>query len=141
MQKRSCVWLTCYDHSHVVWALFAAEVAFRALPEYELRGADVAFVSQSRWDGVDDDDNLRGSPEPVIEVLSPSHTKAEIREKMALCLSTGTEAFWVADSKRRTVSVTTKHGGTSIYGLGERMPLPQFQSDLAVAEVFFDAED
>ena|SRR5579884_991538 len=27
-----------------------SEVAFRALPEYELRGADVAFVSKSRWD-------------------------------------------------------------------------------------------
>jgi hypothetical protein len=27
----------------------ATEVAFRALPEFDLRGADVAFVSQSRW--------------------------------------------------------------------------------------------
>jgi hypothetical protein len=40
--------------------IVAAEVAFRALPEYDLRGADVAFVSRQRWDATDDDDNLRG---------------------------------------------------------------------------------
>jgi Uma2 family endonuclease len=66
-----------------------SEVAFRALPEYELRGADVAYVSQDRWDSTDDDDNLRGSPEIVIEVLSPSNTTAEMQQKAALCLSTG----------------------------------------------------
>jgi hypothetical protein len=36
------------------------EVAFRALPEYDLRGADVAFVSQERCDSTEDDDNLHG---------------------------------------------------------------------------------
>ncbi len=48
-----------------------SEVAFRALPEYDLRGADVAFVSRERWEETSDDDNLRGSPEIVIEILSP----------------------------------------------------------------------
>src|SRR5580704_13617162 len=56
----------------------ATEVAFRALPEYELRGADVAFVSRERWEATSDDDNLDGSPELVIQVLSPSNTKAEV---------------------------------------------------------------
>ena len=52
------------------------EAPFRALSEYDLRGADVSYVSQQRWDATDDDDNLRGSPELVIEVLSPSNTRA-----------------------------------------------------------------
>jgi Uma2 family endonuclease len=52
--------------------IIATEVAFRALPEYDLRGADVAYISQRRWDATDDDDNLCGSPELAIEVLSPS---------------------------------------------------------------------
>jgi hypothetical protein len=30
--------------------LVAAEVPFRARADYDLRGADVAFVSRSRWD-------------------------------------------------------------------------------------------
>jgi Uma2 family endonuclease len=47
-------------------------------------------VSQRRWDNTPDDDNLMGSPELVIEVLSPTNTRAEMREKAGLCLSTGT---------------------------------------------------
>jgi len=112
------------------------EFPFRALPEYDLRGADVAFVSQQRWDATDDDDNLRGSPELVIEVLSPSNTKAEMREKAALCLSTGALEFWVVDAKRKTVSVTPQGGAPVIYQIGERIPLAMFDSDLAVSDIF-----
>jgi len=61
----------------------AAELPFRAPPEYDLRGAEVAFVAQSRWDSADADDNLNGSPELVIEVLSPCNTKSDMREKAA----------------------------------------------------------
>ena len=113
------------------------EVAFRALPEYDLRGADVAYVSQNRWDGTDDDDdNLHGSPELVIEVLSPSNTKAEIHEKAVLCLSSGAQEFWVVDPERKTVSVTSPNSAPAIYRLGDRIPLPLYQSDLGVSEIF-----
>ena len=112
------------------------EVAFRALPEYDLRCADVAFVSRERWEAAGDDDNLHGSPELVIEVLSPSNTKAEIHEKAVLCLSTGAQEFWVLDPKRKTVSVTPQNGSTVVYRLGERIPLPMFQSEVEVAEIF-----
>ena len=112
------------------------EVAFRALPEYDLRGADVGYVSQSRWDETDDDDNLRGSPEIVIEVLSPSNTKAEMQEKAALCLSTGALEFWVVDPKHKTVSVTTTSGPTEVYRTGDRFPLALFNDELEVASIF-----
>src|SRR5262249_48624152 len=46
------------------------ELAFRPLPEHELWMADIAAVTAARWDATDDDDNLAGSPELVIEVLS-----------------------------------------------------------------------
>src|ERR1035441_7055711 len=68
-----------------------SEVAFRALPEYDLRGADVAYVSQQRWDATGDDDNLHGSPELVIEALLPSNTSSEISEKASLRFSSGSE--------------------------------------------------
>jgi Uma2 family endonuclease len=112
------------------------EVAFRALPEYDLRGADIAFVSQGRWDATPDDDNLHGSPELVIEVLSPSNTKAEIHEKAVLCLSTGALEFWVVDPKRKTVSVTSQGGSTIVYHINERIPLAMFDSELVVSEIF-----
>ena len=61
MRRCSFVWFDCCSPSEHL-GIVAAEVAYRALPEYDLRGTDVAFVSQSRWDGTDDDDNLKGSP-------------------------------------------------------------------------------
>jgi Uma2 family endonuclease len=112
------------------------EVAFRALPEYDLRGADVAYVSQQRWDATADDDNLHGSPELVIEVLSPSNTRAEIREKAVLCLSSGAQEFWVVDPKRETVSITSQGGVPTVYRMGDRIPLSMFHSHLDVSEIF-----
>ena len=113
-----------------------AEVPFRALPEYELRGADVAYVSRERWDSTPDDDNLHGSPELVIEVLSPSNTRAGIHEEAVLCLSTGAQEFWVVDPKRETISVTRQGSVPMVYHSGERVPLSMFDSHLDVSEVF-----
>ena len=112
------------------------EVPFRALPEYELRGADVAFVSQQRWEATPDDDNLHGSPELVIEILSPSNTKKEIHEKAVLCLSSGALEFWVLDAKRKTVTVTPKDRAPVVYRVSDRIPLSIFCGDLPVSQIF-----
>lgn len=114
-----------------------SEVAFRALPEYDLRGADVAFVSQTRWDSTSGEDNLRGSPELVIEVLSPSNTRHEIQEKAALCLSTGAEEFWVVDPKRDTVTITRLDSSSEMYQTGDIIPLAMFgAAEIEVAAIF-----
>lgn len=60
------------------------EYPYRPLPENEVWGADVACVSESRdqvakW--------LEGSPELVIEVRSPSNTKAELHDKAMTTLA------------------------------------------------------
>jgi Uma2 family endonuclease len=114
----------------------ASEVPFRALPEYDLRGADVAYVSSARWDATADDDNLSGSPELVIEVLSPSNTKEEMREKAALYLSTGCQEFWVVDAKRKTVTVARRGGESSVYQIGDAVQLTVIGGEIAVAQIF-----
>jgi Uma2 family endonuclease len=113
-----------------------SELPFRALPEYDLRAADVAFVSKKRWDEVEDDDDLRGAPELVIEVLSRSNTAAKIQELAALCLSAGTQELWVIDAKRQTVTITNREGSSVVYLGEDRIPLPLFGGDLAVSEIF-----
>jgi Uma2 family endonuclease len=113
-----------------------SELPFRALPEYDLRAADVAFVSQKRWDEVADDDDLRGAPELVVEVLSRSNTSAKIQELAALCLSAGTHELWIVDPKRQTVTITNRESTTMVYGREDRIPLSLFGGDLAVSEVF-----
>ena len=113
------------------------EVAFRALPEHELRVADVAYVSLERMSGVDPDDNIRGAPDLVIEVLSPSNTVAEIYEKEKLCLENGAQQFWVVDADRRQVKVSTPDGHTRTWGSGQRIPLPFFgDAEVAVDAIF-----
>ena len=114
----------------------STELPFRAVPEYDIRAADVAFVSQARWDAIDDNDNLHGAPELVIEVLSPSNTKAEIREKAALCLANGAEEFWIVDPKKKQVTILRRERETLVCKMGDRIPLAMFGGELDVSQIF-----
>jgi Uma2 family endonuclease len=102
------------------------EVAFRPLPEHEVRVADVAYVSKERFHSADVEDYLQGAPDLVIEVLSPSNTVAEINEKEAICLDHGTKEFWVVDDQLTQVKVSTADGRTVTYKSGQKIPLPLF---------------
>ena len=103
------------------------ELAFRPIPEHELRVSDVAYVSNERWDRVDPDDNLQGAPEITIEVLSPSNSAAELYDKEKLCLENGGREFWVVDPDLRQVKVSTPDGHTITYQSGQQIPLPLFR--------------
>jgi Uma2 family endonuclease len=113
------------------------EVAFRARAEYELRVADVAYVSAAREASIDPEDNLRGAPDITIEVLSRSNTAAEIFEKEKLCLENGAKEFWVVDPRLRQVRISTPDARTITWHPGQQIPLPLFGGAiLAVDEIF-----
>jgi len=113
------------------------EVAFRALPEYEIRVADVAYVSAERSATDDDDDNIRGAPDLVIEILSPSNTMTEMHDKEQLCLEHGAKEFWVVDPVGRLVKVSTPDGTTRTWRSGQEIPLPMFgNAKLPVDAIF-----
>jgi Uma2 family endonuclease len=112
------------------------EMAFRALPEHELRVADVAFLSAERFQQAGPEDNIRGAPDIVVEVLSPSNTVAEIYEKEKLCLENGAKQFWVVDAYLRQVKVSTPDGRTLTYRAGQEIPLDLFAGNLAVNAIF-----
>ena len=113
------------------------EMPFRAVPQFDLRAADVAFISQERWDAIDLEDNLRGAPEVVIEVKSASNTWAELRERASLCLANGCQDFWIVDEEARTITAIAPDGKTVQYSGADSIPLPLFGGDgLRVADVF-----
>ena len=118
-------------------ALVEVEVAFRALPQYELRIADVAYVSPERWAKADPEDYIQGAPDLVIEVLSPSNTAAEIYDKEQLCLNNGSKEFWVVDSDRRQVRVSTPDGRTITWQSGQEIPLPLFGGTSVAVDAIF----
>lgn len=115
----------------------AMEYAFRPLPEHELWIADVAFVSKAQFASLDPEDNLRGVPELVIEVLSPSNTASEMYDRERMCLEHGCLQFWVVDPRWRTIRVTGRDRVSTIYRAGQSIPLDLFgDASLAVDDVF-----
>jgi Uma2 family endonuclease len=111
------------------------ELGFRPLGEYEYRIADVVFLVKDRWASIPRKGYLSGSPELVIEVLSPSNTTAKMHEKRKLCLETGSREFWVVDIDLRQVEVSTPDGHSVTYKSGQEIPL-FFGGRLAVDEIF-----
>ena len=103
----------------------AYEVGFRPHSEHELRIADVAWTKIERYDAIPDDDNLIGSPEIVVEILSPSNTVSEMIEKRELCLETGCQEFWLVDPKKRLIEVTLMNGVRHVYRGSDHVPVGQ----------------
>ncbi len=59
----------------------------------------------------------------MIEIISPSNIKTQLREYTALCLANGCEEFWALDHKTETVTVTTKNGHSVSHSTGIEMPI------------------
>jgi Uma2 family endonuclease len=116
------------------WAV-VSELPFRAVPQYDLRTVDVGVIAKSRWDAADKND-VPGSPEIVIGVLSPSNRSGEIAERAALFLSTGTQQFCVVDEPRKIVRVTGHDSKTVAYSAGQEVPFPLLGTSLAVDLIF-----
>lgn len=112
------------------------EVGYFPLPEHEAWTADVAFVSQARWDN-GDPKGLRGSPELVIEIESPSNTKPKLALQQKTCFAGGCKEFWVVDTRHRAITVCQPDGISRSYQAIEMMPVALFPSlSLKVAAIF-----
>lgn len=100
----------------------AVEFAFRPKPEHELWAAHVAWIPWERYDQVDDDDNLAGAPDIVVEVLSPSNTASEILGKKLMCMDHGCVEFWVVDPRKQVIEIS-RPGKTSTYRSGDLLKI------------------
>ena len=67
-------------------------------------GPDVSFVAQDRI-SLSPEGYHDGSPDLVVEVLSPSNRKSQVERKLALWLETGARSVWLVDPRHRTVEV------------------------------------
>jgi len=96
----------------------------------------VAYMPVERWNSIRD--YLSGAPDLVIEVLSPSNTAAEIRDKRKMCLQNGSAEFWVVDPDQREVEVSTRDGRSVIYGAGQTIPLFFAAGSTIAVEAIFE---
>ncbi|HYI96801.1 MAG TPA: Uma2 family endonuclease [Bryobacteraceae bacterium] len=99
------------------------EFAFRPMPEYNLWAADVAFVRHDRIMLMDRNDNLRGAPDLVIEVESPSNTAPEFEKREKICLGKGCQEFWVVYPSLQLVRVATADGKVKRLERGDSIDL------------------
>lgn len=116
-------------------AEMGTEMGFRPLTEYEYWYADVGLLSKRRWDETPGKGNIQGSPDLVIEVLSPSNSVAEMQDRRKLCLETGSREFWIVNLDLKQVEVSTPDGRSITYKSGQEIPL-FLGGTLAVDQIF-----
>ena len=77
---------------------------------------DITFVSSSRMDIVETD-NIRGAPDLVVEIISPSNSERDVVRKRDIYARHGVGEYWIADPEARSIRVMALEGSTySIIG-------------------------
>ena len=71
---------------------------------------DVMFVSRER-EHISTPANIQGAPDLVVEILSPSSSRRDWREKRELYARHGVLEYWIIDPTNRIVSVMQLQDG------------------------------
>jgi len=91
---------------------------------------DILFVSNER-SNIITEDNIRGAPDLVIEILSPSTAQRDRTLKRTLYARHGVREYWLADTDAKNVLVLTLEDGdykvAGIYGEGQTVVSPMLQ--------------
>ena len=133
-QRRLLHLLTRLAGEHYV---VATELAFRPMPDHELWAADVAVVAELRIaESEECDEYLNGSPEIVIEVLSPSNSADEMDDRRATCLAGGCQEFWVVNPRLRTVRIFDREGVSREYKADQLVPFSLTSQSFPAAGIF-----
>lgn len=72
---------------------------------------DLLFVSRDRLPLVVNDDNLRGAPDLVVEILSPGTADRDLGYKRELYARHGVAEYWIVDPAAETIRVLRRRGG------------------------------
>lgn len=96
-----------FVREHGLGRVFGAETGFVVERDPDtVLGVDAAFVSRERLSAVEDLNSFFPSaPDLAVEVLSPSNTRREMDEKVALYFGAGARAVWVFNPRKKTAAV------------------------------------
>lgn len=95
------------------------------LTEHDIVQPDILFVADARRGLVDDEGPLRGAPDLVIEILSPSTAQRDRVEKRALYARAGVRSYWLVDLAQNSITVIDLPGDAeNTYRLGETLSDP-----------------
>jgi Uma2 family endonuclease len=104
-----CIKLGIYVEERRLGLVFAAPtgVHLTIIDTYE---PDICFIAEEHR-GILGDALINGAPDMVIEILSPSNTRKEMRRKMEIYESTGVREYWIVDPKKKVVDCFTSIEG------------------------------
>lgn len=88
---------------------------------------DVMFVSPERAHIITPD-NIRGAPDLVIEILSPSTERRDLDVKRRLYARHGVREYWIVDTARRAIELLLLRGAEyqsqGAFGVGQTLVSP-----------------
>ena len=133
--------LTLFVNPRKLGKVYGGDGPFRMLGE-NIRYPDVSFVPLDRIQAAPSQGQFAPSfiPSIVVEVISPSTTRAEMAIKRREYFALGVELVWQVDADDFTVTVFTSETDFTVLRLGDKLTggtvLPGFET--TVAEIFAD---
>ncbi|MGL4424138.1 MAG: Uma2 family endonuclease, partial [Gemmataceae bacterium] len=126
--------LTNYVATRRLGRVGGADTYFKIGPQL-VRVPDVCFIS---WGRIGDRRAIdvpiaELAPELVIEVLSPSNTKGEMRLKRQHFFAAGTLVIWEVDPMAETITEYPAGGAPTVYGVGDTIMGGAALPDLTLA--------
>jgi Uma2 family endonuclease len=100
--------LSQYVREHQLGIVLDAplDVVFGEGSEREVAQPDILFISNERWEIIQDDE-IRGAPDLIIEILSPSTADYDRHYKRTLYARHGVKEYWLVDPDSQTIEVLT----------------------------------
>lgn len=84
---------------------------------------DIVITTAERWKRTPFDEYFEGSPEFVVEILSPSNTVSELDQKRELYFAHGCQEFWVINPEIPGVTVFRADSTWHFYHVDQSIPL------------------
>ena len=106
---RLCVELARFTRQHGLGEVYVAPFDV-VLSDTDVVQPDLLFISRAREHRITDE-NVRGAPDLVIEILSPSTADRDVGYKHELYGKHGVLEYWIVDPIAETVAVHRQRDG------------------------------
>jgi Uma2 family endonuclease len=106
IESRLASTLSFFVQQHNLGWVLTGEVGIyiRHNPD-RVRGADIVLLSRERWPEGPSEGFLEGTPDLIVEIISPNDRWQEVRQKIAKYFSIGVRWVWIVEPENRAVLV------------------------------------
>jgi Uma2 family endonuclease len=80
------------------------------LEEKETYQPDIIYIAKERLFIIEE--RVKGAPDLVMEILSPSTAYYDLRKKARVYARQGVKEYWIVDPEERSIEIYTNQGGT-----------------------------